>query len=83
MPARAREQPEDVHEVVDALEAEEPREIVRSAVDRHPDVIERAVGHVPKQVLSSYMLGADEQLLQTGRPAYSRAIATSYLRDRT
>lgn len=38
MPTRARRESKDVQEVVCDLSAEELREIVRSAVDRHPDV---------------------------------------------
>ena len=38
MPTRARRESKDVKEVVCDLSAEELREIVRSAVDRHPDV---------------------------------------------
>lgn len=38
MPARASRKPKDVQEVVEALSSEQLREIVASAVDRHPDV---------------------------------------------
>ena len=38
MPTTARRETKDVHEIVRGLPAEELREIVRSAVDRHPDV---------------------------------------------
>ncbi len=38
MSARARRESKDVHEIVRDLPPEELREVVRSAVDRHPDV---------------------------------------------
>jgi uncharacterized Zn finger protein len=38
VPTTARRETKDVHEIVRGLPAEELREIVRSAVDRHPDV---------------------------------------------
>lgn len=38
MSARGRRESKDVHEVVRGLSSEELRDVVRSAVDRHPDV---------------------------------------------